>query len=271
VVDDGSTDSTPDTMNKYRTRAPFAFRYLRQSNSGPARARNQAIRELDSRACLLLGDDILASPNLVLQHCEHHRLRCEMEAVAVGLTRWSEHGQTVTPFMMWLDRYGAQFAYGDLLGGLPPSWKHFYTSNLSLKTDQLRLHPFDERFRKAAMEDIELGYRLAMKNRLTMSFLPDAVAEHLHPTTFRQACRRMVGLGASAYLLGQIWPEHQLRPVSRSRLKLRSFLQQSWLLPRLTDIADLWTQIRVPNPLMERVLSLHSTLGYRQAAQQDGL
>jgi hypothetical protein len=194
-----------------------------------------------------------------------------MEAVAVGLTRWSEHGQTITPFMRWLDRDGAQFAYGDLLGGLPPSWEHFYTSNLSLKTEQLRLHPFDERFRKAAMEDIELGYRLAMKDRLTMSFLPDAIAEHLHPTSFRQACRRMVGLGASAYLLGQIWPEHRIKTVSPSRLKLRSFLQQSWLLARLTDVADLWTQVRVPNPLMERVLSLHSTLGYREAARRDGL
>jgi hypothetical protein len=141
---------------------------------------------------------------------------------------------------------------------------------LSLKTDQLRLHPFDERFRKAAMEDIELGYRLSMNNRLTMSFLRDAVAEHFHPTTFRQACRRMVGLGASAYLLGKIWPEHRPKPVSTSRLRFRTFLQQSWLLARLTDAADLWTQIRVPNPLMQRVLSLHSTLGYREAAQRDG-
>jgi glycosyltransferase involved in cell wall biosynthesis len=273
VVDDGSTDSTPHAMNEYRTRAPFSFQYLRQPNSGPARARNQAIYNLDSTTCLLLGDDILATPNLVFQHYEHHRLHCEMEVVAVGLTRWSEQGQIVTPFMRWLDRDGAQFAYGDLLGGLPPSWEHFYTSNLSLKTDQLRLHPFDERFRKAAMEDIELGYRLSMNNRLKMSFLPDAVAEHLHPTTFRQACRRMVGLGASVYLLGKIWPEHRLkpRPISASRLRFRFFLHQSWLLARLTDVADLSTQIRVPNPLMERVLALHSTLGYHEAEQRDGL
>jgi glycosyltransferase involved in cell wall biosynthesis len=269
VVDDGSTDSTPQAMNEYQASAPFSFRYLRQSNSGPARARNQAVRELNATVCLLLGDDILATPDLVRIHYEHHRSHPEIDAVAVGLTRWSEEGQTVTPFMQWLDRDGAQFAYGDLSRGVPPSWKHFYTSNLSLKTDQLRRHPFDERFRKAAMEDIELGYRLAADHQLTMSFLLDAVAEHLHPTSFRQACRRMVGLGESAYLLGKIWPEHRMKSAGPVKLKLRSILQQSWILARLTDAADLWTRIKVPNPLMEKVLSLYSTLGYRQAMERD--
>jgi GT2 family glycosyltransferase len=268
VVDDGSTDSTPQAMNEYQARAPFPFRYLRQSNSGPGRARNQAIRELNATACLLLGDDIFASPDLVRIHCEHHRSYPEIDAVVVGLTRWSEKGQTITPFMQWLDRDGAQFAYRDLLRGVSPSWKHFYTSNLSLKTNQLRQHPFDERFRKAAMEDIELGYRLAMEHALTMSFLPDAVAEHLHPTSFRQACRRMVGVGASVHLLGEIWPEHRLKSVGYAKLKLRSILQQPWILGRLTDVAALWTQIHVPNPLMKRVLSLHGTLGYKQAAER---
>jgi hypothetical protein len=169
--------------------------------------------------------------------------------------------------MQWLDRDGAQFAYGDLLRGVVPSWKHFYTSNLSLKTDHLRRHPFDERFHKAAMEDIELGYRLAAEHQLTMSFLPLATAEHLHPTTFRQACRRMVVVGASAHLFGEIWPEHKMQPSAPLKRKLRSMLQQERILGRLTDAADLWTRHQVPNPLMERVLSLHSTLGYRLAAE----
>jgi len=269
VVDDGSTDSTPQTMDEYQARAPFSFRYLRQSNSGPARARNQAIRELNTTICVLLGDDIFASPDLLRIHCEHHRSHPSIDAVAVGLTRWSKKGQTVTPFMRWLDRDGAQFAYGDLLRGVSPSWKHFYTSNLSLKTDQLRRHPFDERFRRAALEDIELGYRLAVKRELSMSFLPEAVAEHLHPTSFRQACRRMVGLGASAHLLGEIWPEHRIESAGPAKLKLRSILHQSWILARLTDAADLWTEVHVPNPLMEKVLSLYSTLGYQQAVERD--
>jgi Glycosyl transferase family 2 len=271
VVDDGSTDATPHKMEQYQRRAPFPFRYLRQSNSGPATARNRAIRELDTTACLLLGDDIFASTDLVQIHWEHHRDHPALDAAAVGLTRWSERGQIVTPFMQWLDRDGIQFAYGDLIGGVTPSWKHFYTSNLSLKTEQLRLNPFDERFRKAAMEDIELGYRLTVQNRLAMSFLPTAVAEHLHPTSFRQACRRMLSLGSSAHLLGEIWPELRMASPPSLKLKLRAALQHDWILARLTDVADIWTEHQVPNPLMEKILSLHSTLGYRQAAEREDL
>lgn len=267
VVDDGSTDATPPQMEQYQRHAPFPLRYVRQSNSGPAAARNRGIRELDTNTCLLLGDDIFASRDLLLIHWQHHRDHPQLDTAAVGLTRWSERGQVVTPFMQWLDHDGAQFAYRDLITGVTPSWKHFYTSNLSLKTEQLRHNPFDERFRTAAMEDIELGYRLAAKHKLTMSFLPEAVAEHLHPTNFRQACRRMLGLGSNAYLLGEIWPELRMASASPLKLRLRSVLQQEWVLARLTDAADFWTEHQAPNPLMKKVLSLYSTLGYRQAAE----
>jgi glycosyltransferase involved in cell wall biosynthesis len=269
VVDDGSTDSTPQAMTEYQARSPFPIRYITQSNSGPATARNRAVKELNSANCLFLGDDIFASPDLVRLHAEHHQSHPEMKAAAVGLTRWSQKGQTVTPFMRWLDTDGEQFSYGELLKGVPASWKHFYTSNLSLKTEQLRRNPFDERFRKAAMEDAELGYRLSVANELEISFLPDAVAEHLHPTSFRQTCRRMIGVGASAYLFGKIWPEHQIPSAGATKRKIRSLLQQPWILARLMNAAALLTEISVPNPLMKKVLALHATLGYRQAAQQD--
>jgi hypothetical protein len=255
-------------MEGYKGRAPFPLRYFRQANSGPACARNLGVQALDASVCLLLGDDIFATPDLVRIHLAYHFSHPALAEVAVGLTRWCQKGQTITPFMQWLDKDGAQFAYSDLLSGLTPSWKHFYTSNLSIKTEQLRRYPFDERFRKAAMEDIELGYRLATEHQLTLSFQSTAVAEHFHPTSFRQACRRMIGLGASAELMGEIWPEHRIASVSPLKFKLRSLLQQEWILARLTDLASFWTRHQVPNPLMKKVLSLHSTLGYRQAADR---
>jgi hypothetical protein len=254
-------------MKEYREKAPFPFLYLRQPNSGPARARNIAVQALNSTTCLFLGDDIFASKDLVRIHAEHHQQSPDVDAVGVGLTRWSTSGQIVTPFMKWLDESGVQFAYDDLLAGVPPSWKHFYTSNLSLKVEHLLRYPFDERFRKAAMEDIELGYRLAKLGQLSMTFLPDAVAEHFHPTNFRQACRRMVGIGESMYLLGELWPEHVPR-TSWSKLAVRRLLQQRWLLTKLTDMANWWTEHNVHNPLMARVLSLHTTLAYEEAKKQ---
>ncbi len=267
VVDDGSTDDTRRQIEAYAAQTSLQLQYRRQENSGPARARNYAISLLRSQVCLLIGDDILASPDFVQQHLTLHRNRPELQVAGLGLTRWNEDSQAVTPFMRWLDSGGFQFAYGDLLNGASPTWRHFYTSNLSLKTEHLRKHPFDESFPTAAMEDIELGYRMEMQGELEIVFLPTAVAEHLHPTGIPQACRRMVGVGSAAYRFHKLWPEHY-RLVSSSALKrrIRSVLtNERWMLPTLRSAAGLLTQFWCPNPLLKRVLWLHYSLGYRKA------
>ncbi len=269
VVDDGSTDDTCARVEAFAKQTSLALRYLCQSNSGPARARNRAIAELRSPVCIMIGDDTFPQPAFVEKHLALHRRCPEPTVVGLGYTCWSEQEQTVTSFMRWLDRDGMQFAYGDLRRGVPPTWKHFYTSNLSLKTGQLRRFPFDESFRKAAMEDIELGYRMHARGGIKVCFLPDAIAEHLHPTDVSQACRRMVTVGAAAYRLGQLWPE--LRPAtggSAAKIRARSFLlRRRWLFPLLQWAATVTTRFRCPNVVLLKALALHSSLGYQQAAQ----
>jgi glycosyltransferase involved in cell wall biosynthesis len=270
VVDDGSTDDTLKRLAEYAAGTALTLRWMQQENSGPARARNQGAVMLRSPVCLMIGDDILATPTLVETHLALHRSRPEASIAGLGYTRWSSSGQQVTPFMRWLDTSGMQFAYGDLLAGSAPTWHHFYSSNLSLKTSHLRANPFHEGFRKAATEDSELGYRLHKRNALEIIFLREAVADHLHPTTVRQACRRMISVGESAYVFEQLWPE-QRREAPRGLLKrtLRSFLLDNhWILPRLCDAAAWATHMRCPNPLLTRVLSLHNTFGYTRATER---
>jgi hypothetical protein len=113
-----------------------------------------------------------------------------------------------------------------------------------------------------------LGYRLAKLGQLSMTFLPDAVAEHFHPTNFRQACRRIVGIGESAHLFEMLWPENVSPKTGPAKLAVQRLLQQKWLLARLTDMASWWTERSIPNPLMERVLSLHRALGYEKAQKE---
>jgi glycosyltransferase involved in cell wall biosynthesis len=264
IVDDGSTDDTERQVQNYTMRTPLALRYLRQSNSGPARARNQAIALLQSPVCLMIGDDILASPSLVQIHLALHEERPEPRVTGLGYTRWSEKGQTVTSFMRWLDRDGQQFAYRELMNGVAPSWKHFYTSNLSLKTEHLLAHQFHEGFRKAAMEDIELGYRMAQQNELEIVFLREAIADHLHPTTVQQACRRMIGVGAAGYLFEQLWPQSMPKKPNTIKLFLRAILtDEHRVLPLLRETAALVTRGFCPNPLLLFVLQLHFKFGYQ--------
>ncbi len=265
VVVDGSTDGTAEYLQTYAQFAPYPLRFLVQPNGGLSRTRNTGVPHLRAPVCLLIGNDIFASPNFVQQHLDFHRAHPQLEAVAIGYTRWEENGQTVTPFMRWLDSGQMQFAYHDLFAGVTPDWRHFYSSNLSLKSEYLRQNPSQEAFVSYGFEDIELGYRLSRTTPLSMTFLPEAVADHLHPNTFSGACKRAISIGAGSYTFGQLWPEHRTLPPANSlkRLLLRLLLTAP-MLNLLRRATGLLTRMWCPNPLLRPVILLHSVLGYRR-------
>jgi len=266
VVDDGSTDNTRQQIEHYQPTSPFPVTYFQQPNSGPAKARNLAIAHTEAPLCILIGDDIFARRDFIQTHLDHHLAHPDLQSVGLGLTIWAEQGQTVTPFMRWLERDGMQFDYGALLAGKPPTWHHFYTSNLSFKTAYFQANPFHEGFPGAAMEDAELGYRLTRNQGLSLTFLPNAVAEHLHPMTFTRACRRMVGVGAATWFFVQLWPEQRPpKPSLFKRLLFPALGEPHVMLPALRAIANQITKFWCPNPLMRLVLNLHTRLGYQQA------
>ena len=270
IVDDGSTDSTSDRIASYLINTPLSARYMRQENSGPARARNLAISTIQAPISLLIGDDIFASPSLVAEHLQLHSRRSEPSVAALGLTRWSEKGQTVTPFMRWLDSGdGLQFRYDLLLSGKSPDWTDFYTSNLSLKTSVLKDFPFDESFPYAAMEDIELACRIEAKQGLEMVFLPNAFAHHLHPTSFAQACRRMVMAGESTAYFHQLWPEKRQKKRNKLKVLLQSImLAQPGAMQFWVKLANWSLKLACPNLLMRYVLSCHFAMGYNRQSQR---
>jgi glycosyltransferase involved in cell wall biosynthesis len=269
IVDDGSTDATLSMVEEYCRNTRLHITVLQQANSGPARARNLAIREAQSPICILIGDDILASPAFVERHLRLHREHPEIDIVGLGLTRWDESLQEITPFMMWLEHI--QFGYDDLVAGTIPDWRHFYTSNLSFKTALLQAEPFDERFRKAAFEDIELGYRLTNKGHLKMAFLPDAFATHVHPTSLLDGCRRMRTVGYSAHQFASYWPDAKGIALSGSWLK-RSLFDFYATFPAVVQ----WTASAIyqiqGNRSVGRVarflLRSHYAIGYREFREE---
>lgn len=275
VVDDGSTDSTPKVMESYLAESPLAIRYTRQDNRGPATARNLAISMLQAPVCLMIGDDILASSTLVEHHMTLHRGQPELGVAALGWTQWSTSGQTITPFMRWLGESPEQFAYKDLLAGTEPIWHHFYSSNLSVKTELLRRFPFNESFPYAAMEDSELGYRIHKQHGLKINFLPEALAYHLHPTTFLQLCERMVRAGYSARMFHELWPEQG--PSSRSLFKraayftIRPIARRDLLTNLLVSAADLSSRVMCPNPIMKAASTCKYVVGYESHRDNKGL
>ena len=269
VVDDGSTDDTQAVLADFRARTALCLRVLKLENGGPARGRNVAIAKARTELCVLIGDDILVGPEFVEAHLRLHRERPEREVVGLGLTLWDTTHQRLTPFMEWLEK--KQFAYGHLLAGAEPNWRHFYTSNLSFKTSLLRETRFNEAFRKAAFEDIEVGYRLAMADQLRLIFLKDAVATHVHPTTFVDATRRMRVLGNAERIFHSCWPETRSEFPSGLKGKLSFFLgAHPALLGFLTAVANrVWGERR-HTLLSAWILSGHHRRGYVERAGEAG-
>jgi len=205
VIDDGSRDSTPQIVDQLSREAPIHLRYFRQANRGPAAARNVGIREAKSDLILFTDDDIIPSRGLVSQHLEwHNRFRDESFAV-LGHVEWSPE-VSPTPFMRW---YGsaALFEFDRLRGRTEVEERYFYTCNVSVKTQLLRQSGgFDEDFKVAAYEDIELGRRLG-KLGMRLFYNKDAVAYHLQHFTFEDVCRRATKVepAARVFRTKEVW------------------------------------------------------------------
>jgi hypothetical protein len=109
--------------------------------------------------------------------------------------------------MRWAER--VWFKYDQLLSGRKqPDFTFFFTCNLSLKRDYLVAHGvFDEEFGGPALEDTELGYRLAEQG-MRIHFCPEAVGYHDHPTDLDAACRRMEMVGRWANVIVEKVPPH---------------------------------------------------------------
>jgi glycosyltransferase involved in cell wall biosynthesis len=188
VVDDGSTDSTGDVVTALSEESNGLIRYFRQPNRGPAAARNRGIREARCELVLFTDDDIIPTPNIVVEHIEWHRRFPEESTAVLGHVTWAQEVKP-TPFMKW---YGsdALFSYAHFVGRTELDYADFYTCNLSLKTAFLRRNGvFDEDFKVAAYEDVELAYRLK-KTGLRLLYNPNALAYHEQYVSFDDACRR---------------------------------------------------------------------------------
>jgi glycosyltransferase involved in cell wall biosynthesis len=224
VVDDGSTDTTPELLASWRSNR-FHLRFDRQPNAGPAKARNRALEMASGELVLFGGDDIEPHPRQVWEHsCEHDR-RADPHAAVLGLTRWPDDAR-LTSTMRHIDGPGAQqFSYGVFAPGEEYDFRHFYTSNVSLRRSLLAEEPdgFSTDFRWAAFEDAELAYRLSRRG-MRIFYHPAAVAWHHHHYDARSFFVRQLRCGEMAEVLFRTHPQLakwvDVRELEWSRLEL---------------------------------------------------
>ncbi len=204
VVDDGSGDGTAAWLRSQR-RVPRLV-LIAQENAGPAAARNRGVEAASGEVVLFLGDDTVPQPGWLLGHLEEHRIHGQPGPLAVlGYTSFPNFEDS--PFLRWINEFGAQFGYLLISEPRQVPFNFFYTSNISLpRRLLLDLGGFREDFPAAAWEDIEFSYR-AVAAGLEMAYQPRARTVHRHrirPGTFR---RRQRTSGQSAAIFARLHPE----------------------------------------------------------------
>jgi glycosyltransferase involved in cell wall biosynthesis len=236
VVDDGSSDGTSAWLET-QIETP-GFRAIHQENSGPARARNRGVEAASGELIFFLGDDTEPQPGWLNAHLEEHRMFGDPGPLAVlGYTSFA--ADIESPFLRFINEYGAQFGYLLIEDPRAVPFNFFYTSNISLPRGELiRLGGFREDFPAAAWEDIEFAYR-AVGDGMKIHYRPQARTVHHHCIRPRTFCARQRTSGRSAAIFAQFHPEleeflglHRCPRTTRLRRLRRSAL---WLLVELGE------------------------------------
>ncbi len=188
ISDDGSTDHTDRVVAEFAARARVPVRMLRHQNRGPGHAENRGIEAARAPVVLLMADDILMTPPAVRKHLEFHRANPAETVAALGKTTQSPDLNHSAFLRKW-----NPFRFDELehLETLRPY--RFGAMNLSLKRSFMLRHGMfrEERGRAgaAAMEDLELGYRLE-PHGLRLQYCREAHGLHYHLTTLDVARKR---------------------------------------------------------------------------------
>jgi glycosyltransferase involved in cell wall biosynthesis len=207
VVDDGSSDSTYEVAKSYK---PLNFSLVverLETNQGSGAARNVALKIARGPILLIVGDDILPEKDFVRQHLAAHTWYPENEIAILGRIEWPDDLPR-NSLMEHITGIGAQqFSYHYLVSGEEYDFRHFYTSNISVKMELLNQldHWFDPDFLHYGFEDIELAYRLR-DHGLRILYFSAPLATHYHFHTVWTFAKRQYYAGMMACVFNRKHP-----------------------------------------------------------------
>ena len=211
VVDDGSTDGTPDWLNQNAARFPHV-RLIEQVHGGPAEGRNRGVDQAHGDVIVFIDSDLVVTPVFLAMH-------------AAALQRsWARTGDRLC------------FTYGAVINTAnfeqptserhklrDLSWAYFATGNVAIDRAVLEQSGlFDTGFRLYGWEDLELGERLRrMKVRLIKC--PEAVGYHWHPALTLDQIPRLIEVEGERAKMGLVF--YRKHPTRR----VRFIIQFTWL------------------------------------------
>lgn len=221
VVDDGSTDGTPDWLRGAAERFPHV-RLIEQSHGGPAEGRNRGVDHAYGDVIVFIDSDLVVTDSFLSCH-------------ASSLVRsWEARGDRLC------------FTYGAVVNTAnfeqptaerhklrDLSWAYFATGNVAIAKEVLqRAGLFDTGFRLYGWEDLELGERL---RRMGVQLIkcPAAVGYHWHPALTLDQIPRLIEVEGERARMGLVF--FRKHPT----LRVRFIIQFTWLHRLLWELLTL--------------------------------
>jgi glycosyltransferase involved in cell wall biosynthesis len=198
VVDDGSTDGTPEIVEHY---ASAGVRLLCQRNAGPGPARNAGIRASSGEFLLFTDADCVPDSHWAAEIVRGFTTR-EI-AMVMGAT---------TTSLGFSNIYAKAQQGRDFIDVQPGPTTRYNSNNLALRREIALAFPFDLALPRA--EDSDQGWRLLEAGYQTV-YWPTARVSHRHPyetrSFFRNAWAEGEGSARLHYKHGQ-WVPRDLAP-----------------------------------------------------------
>ena len=221
VVDDGSTDGTPDWLRGAAERFPHV-RLIEQSHGGPAEGRNRGVDHAHGDVIVFIDSDLVVTDSF---------LSCHAGSL---VSSWAERGDRLC------------FTYGAVVNTAnfeqptaerhklrDLSWAYFATGNVAIDKEVLqRAGLFDTGFRLYGWEDLELGERL---RRMGVKLIkcPAAVGYHWHPALTLDQIPRLIQVEGERARMGLVFfRKHPTR-------RVRFIIQFTWLHRLLWELLTL--------------------------------
>ncbi len=201
IVDDGSTDTTPDICRMFSSM--LALKYFSLTRSGISAAKNLGVFASSGNVLLLLDEDDIADQDLLREHLEIHEKNPRETLAVLGYASWAR-SLHVTEIMKYVSDLGdPRFCDVGPTDEQRVDFTSLWWGRLSCKRSFLVRHGGFKQQLALGLEDIELGYRLS-KFGLEVIFNPKAVSYKNRPVFYDELCRLSERQGGLQFLMTRL-------------------------------------------------------------------
>lgn len=201
-------------------------------------ARNLGIKKSTGDVLIFIGDDTIPQENWLQKIVDFHQKFTDKKLGLLGKVSWTEDLKK-DKFHQFLEK-GPQFNFLQIEKN-GANWKHFYTSNVSVKRKLIGNKKFSNQFSGWGFEDIEFGYQLE-KEGMNLIFNKNCEVLHDDLQTFSTFIKKTKQARKNALIFEKIHPETKILPHGKKLLILNILIFLSYFLVFFSNEIFWWRE-----------------------------